>query len=148
MTMHLTIPIHVLNGIVGSMCVVILGLVIHANTLCDALENTNVILAEARKIPLSFLYWPGCGGIVDCLLWICLSVASRVSLLHITLCVHCLATSLLNRKNRVGDQTTKRGITQNSSSGHSSSFDLSSYSSILLSIMRGVGRWKLGLVRM
>jgi len=77
--MRLTISIYILNISIGILCIAILALLIHADILSDALEETHPELDETRKIPLSLLYWPGCGGIVDCLLFVGLSIGSRVS---------------------------------------------------------------------
>ncbi|KAF2677011.1 hypothetical protein K458DRAFT_164636 [Lentithecium fluviatile CBS 122367] len=77
-----TLPIHTLNATIGILCVIILALTAHASTLADALQDADTQSADAmpadvRATSFDILYWPGVGGIVDCLLFIWVCVGRR-----------------------------------------------------------------------
>jgi hypothetical protein len=62
--------IHFLNVLIGCICIVVLGLTANAVALKDELENT--LPSGVEKIGMTFLFWPGCGGLVDTVLFIVL----------------------------------------------------------------------------
>lgn len=65
------VAIHTLSALVACLSITILGLVAHCVTLKDHLEYKAP--PDLKSTGLSFLFWPACGGIVDCglffLLW-------------------------------------------------------------------------------
>jgi hypothetical protein len=67
---HTSILIHTLNALIGCLCIVVIGLTAHGITLKDELERT--IPFSVKDTGMSFLFWPGCGGLVDMLLFILL----------------------------------------------------------------------------
>jgi predicted lysophospholipase L1 biosynthesis ABC-type transport system permease subunit len=65
-----TVPIHALNALIGCLCIVVLGLTAHGSALEDELES--ILPSSVKKTGMTFLFWPGCGGLVDMLLFIVL----------------------------------------------------------------------------
>lgn len=61
------IAIHALNIIIGIISIAILALVARSIVLTDS--STNPLPEYVKEVPRSFLFWPGCGGIVDALLF-------------------------------------------------------------------------------
>ncbi|RYN26558.1 hypothetical protein AA0112_g8235 [Alternaria arborescens] len=64
------ILIHILNALIGGLCIAILGLTAHAVALKDDLDS--ILPSSVKKTGMTFLFWPGCGGLVDMLLFILL----------------------------------------------------------------------------
>ncbi|CAN9360517.1 unnamed protein product [Alternaria alternata] len=64
------ILIHILNALIGGLCIAILGLTAHAVALKDELDS--ILPSSVKKTDMTFLFWPGCGGLVDMLLFILL----------------------------------------------------------------------------
>lgn len=60
--------IHTISALVASLSLVILGLVAHSVSLKDRLEYTTT--PNPKSTGMSFLFWPACGGIVDCCLFL------------------------------------------------------------------------------
>jgi hypothetical protein len=67
-----TISIHILNALIGCLCIAILGLTAHCVALKDKLESR--MPSNMKDTGMTFLFWPGCGGLVDMLLFISLWV--------------------------------------------------------------------------
>jgi hypothetical protein len=63
-----TISIHILNGLIGCLCIAVLGLTARSVVLKDQLENQAP--SNLKSTGLSFLFWPGVGGVVDMLLFL------------------------------------------------------------------------------
>ncbi|KAH6638165.1 hypothetical protein C7974DRAFT_390986 [Boeremia exigua] len=63
-----TIAIHTISVCVGCLSLTILGLVANGVELKDQLEYAAP--SDLRSTGLSLLFWPACGGIVDCCLFL------------------------------------------------------------------------------
>jgi hypothetical protein len=66
--LYTTISIHILNGLIGCLCIAVLGLTAHSIVLKDQLENEAP--SNLKSTGLSLLFWPGVGGVVDMLLFL------------------------------------------------------------------------------
>jgi hypothetical protein len=64
----ITISIHILNSLIGCLSVTVLGLAVHSVVLKDQLENDAP--SNLKSTGLSFLFWPGVGGVVDMVLFL------------------------------------------------------------------------------
>ena len=62
------LPLHILNGVIGCLCTLILSLVIRSIVLKRALNTSSS--PEVRTIGMNMLMWPGMGEIVDTLLFL------------------------------------------------------------------------------
>lgn len=60
--------LHVLNGLVGSLCIAILGLTTHAIVIKDQVDP--LLPGNITSTGMGMLMWAGCGGIVDMLLFL------------------------------------------------------------------------------
>lgn len=63
----ISLAILTLNGLIGCICIAVLGLTTHSVVLKQGLENempTNV-----KGTGMSLLFWPGAGGLVDMVLF-------------------------------------------------------------------------------
>lgn len=69
----LPISLHVLNIVVGSLCVAVLGLTTHAIVVKDKLDP--LLPGNMKSVGIGMLMWAGCGGIVDMLLFLFLITA-------------------------------------------------------------------------
>ena len=67
------ILLHILNIVIGCLCIAILGLTVHAIILKDRIETSIPQSVKSTEIPM--LMWAGCGGIVDMLLFFGLLIA-------------------------------------------------------------------------
>jgi len=56
--------IHTISALVACLSLTILALVAHSVALKDRLESA--VPADLKSRGLSFLFWPACGGLVDC----------------------------------------------------------------------------------
>jgi hypothetical protein len=65
-----SIQLHVLNALIGCLCIAVLGLTAHAVALKD--EFDSILPSAVKATGMTFLFWPGCGGMVDMLLFILL----------------------------------------------------------------------------
>jgi hypothetical protein len=70
--LYTTISIHILNGLIGCLCIAVLGLTARSVVLKDQLENQAP--SNLKSTGLSLLFWPGVGGVVDMLLFLFLWV--------------------------------------------------------------------------
>jgi hypothetical protein len=79
---YTTISIHMLNGLIGCLCIAVLALTARSVVLKDQLENEAP--SNLKSTGLSLLFWPGVGGVVDMvlflLLWINTPFNSPVSI--------------------------------------------------------------------
>ncbi|KAF2437976.1 hypothetical protein P171DRAFT_177349 [Karstenula rhodostoma CBS 690.94] len=66
----LLITLHLLNVLVGSLCITILGLTTRSVVVKDKVDS--LIPSRTRSTGMGMLMWAGCGGIVDMLLLLCL----------------------------------------------------------------------------
>lgn len=66
----LYILLHVLNILVGSLCVAILGLTTYGIVVKERVDD--LIPSSVKPIGIDLLMWAGCGGIVDMVLLLCL----------------------------------------------------------------------------
>ncbi|KAF2801068.1 hypothetical protein K505DRAFT_331162 [Melanomma pulvis-pyrius CBS 109.77] len=64
------IVLHVLNVIIGSLCIVVLGLTAHSIVVKD--RANPPLPSNIKDTSTGMLIWAGCGGIVDMLLFLCL----------------------------------------------------------------------------
>jgi hypothetical protein len=64
------IMLHVLNALVGSLCISILGLATNSIVVKDRVDG--LIPSSVKSTGMSLLMWAGCGGVVDMLLLLCL----------------------------------------------------------------------------
>jgi hypothetical protein len=64
----LLVAIHILNILIGILSITIFALVIRSLVLTDSL----ILPINVKEVPRSILFWPRCGGIVDCLLFLLL----------------------------------------------------------------------------
>jgi hypothetical protein len=69
MTKPLTL-LHVLNALVGCLCISILGLATNSIVVKDRVDG--LIPSSVKSTGMGLLMWAGCGGIVDMLLLLCL----------------------------------------------------------------------------
>jgi len=67
------ILLHILNILIGCLCIAILGLTVHTIIVKDRIETSIPKHVKSTEIPM--LMWAGCGGIVDMLLFLGLLVA-------------------------------------------------------------------------
>lgn len=67
-----TIAIHTTSALVGCLSLVMLGLI--ANSVSLKRQLGYAVPPDLKGTGMAFLFWPACGGIVDCclftLLWI------------------------------------------------------------------------------
>lgn len=66
----LLVTLHVLNVLVGSLCIAILGLTTHSIVVKDRADD--LIPSRIKSTGIGMLMWAGCGGVVDMLLLLCL----------------------------------------------------------------------------
>ena len=81
--------LHILNIVVGSLCIAVLGLATHAIVVKDKLDP--LLPGNMSSAGLGMLMWAGCGGIVDMLLFLCLI---RAKPLHGNIVRNCASITL------------------------------------------------------
>ncbi|KAK3626604.1 hypothetical protein LTR56_019670 [Elasticomyces elasticus] len=67
--------LHALNAMVGCLCIAMLGLATHSITLNDRFEPPESL--DVQGTAMGMLMWPGAGGMVDFLLFLCVLVAGE-----------------------------------------------------------------------
>jgi hypothetical protein len=77
--LYTTISIHILNGLIGCLCIAVLGLTARSVVLKDQLENEAP--SNLKSTGLSLLFWPGVGGVVDMLLFLFLLINTPFQIL-------------------------------------------------------------------
>ncbi|KAF1980442.1 hypothetical protein BU23DRAFT_625866 [Bimuria novae-zelandiae CBS 107.79] len=82
--MKTLVGLHVLNALIGSLCIVILGLATHSILVKDKVDQ--LLPNNVKSTGLGMLMWAGCGGVVDMILFLCLM--SPKSLRHKAICIH------------------------------------------------------------
>jgi hypothetical protein len=63
-----TIPIHILNALIGGLCIALLSLTANCVALKDELES--FMPSSVKSTGMTIIFWPGCGGLVDILLFV------------------------------------------------------------------------------
>ena len=76
------VSIHAINALIGSLSLVILGLVAHSVSLKDQLDYAAPL--DLKGTGMSFLFWPACGGIVDFCLFLVLWMKAPFKRLNVS----------------------------------------------------------------
>lgn len=64
--------IHTISALVACLSLIVLSLVAHSVSLKSRVDHA--IVSDVNGTGMSFLFWPACGGIVDCSLFLFLWV--------------------------------------------------------------------------
>ncbi|KAF1932213.1 uncharacterized protein M421DRAFT_416940 [Didymella exigua CBS 183.55] len=69
-----SVAVHTVSALVACLSIVILVLTIHSVSLKDRLDYA--VTPPLRRTGMSILFWPACGGLVDCCLFLFLWIRS------------------------------------------------------------------------